>query len=133
MKVGWAEVVKRLNEEAQNIYMECSSCTSSEQCIALLPITTPISITNLNSCCSCLLNHILDTIPNISRMYLQSKTSNEYTIIYVLGDVIVETSEDSTLVIPVDKVHEFLEILKELDSETAYSVVKWLENEGLRI
>ncbi len=133
MKVEWAKIVKELSEEAQNIYMECPSCTSPEHCTAVLPITTPVNIINLNSCCSCLLSHILDSIPNIGRMYIQSKTSDEYTIIYALSNVIIEISGDNALVIPVDKIYEFLEILKELDNENVSSIVMWLKEEGFKI
>ena len=112
--------------------MECPSCISPESCINELPITLPVNIVTLNSCCSCLLSYVLDLIPNIGRIYLQSKTSNEYTSIYILNDVVLEISEDRTLIVPTDKIQEFIELLKELDNESSISIIKWLEDEGLK-
>ncbi|MCX8168165.1 MAG: hypothetical protein N3D82_03970 [Ignisphaera sp.] len=133
MKAKWTEVVEELIKEAQNIYMECHSCASPDHCTTVLPMTTPINIININSCCSCLLGHILDSIPNIGRMYIKSKASDEYTIIYVLSDAIIEVSEGGALVIPVNKVHEFLEVFREFDNENLPFIVEWLESEGFKI
>lgn len=80
-----------------------------------------------------MLNHILDTIPNIGRMYLKSKTTDEYVVVYALGDVVIEVSESGALIVPIDKIYEFLDILRELDDESLPSIVKWLESEGFKI
>uniref|UniRef100_A0A7J3QGT8 Uncharacterized protein n=1 Tax=Ignisphaera aggregans TaxID=334771 RepID=A0A7J3QGT8_9CREN len=131
-RIKWSEIVEKLNKNAPDIYMECPGCISPESCIDELPMTTPVNIVTLNSCCSCLLSYVLDLIPNIGRIYLQSKTSNEYTSIYILNDVVLEISEDRTLIIPIDKIQEFLELLRELDNESSISITKWLEDEGLK-
>jgi hypothetical protein len=49
-----------------------------------------------------------------------------------LNDVVLEISEDRTLIIPIDKIQEFLELLRELDNESSISITKWLEDEGLK-
>lgn len=127
MNICWSNIVEELFRKIQDLIIICPSCSTDTACIDEISKSTPIDIKMLSGCCSCLLENILDPIYHINRFYSSSET-DEDVVIYVLGDVIIEISQLSALVVPLSRLENYLEILEEMDYRHTETIKKWLIN-----
>lgn len=121
LRPNWRDIVKELFTKGQDIYMQCPTCSSLGYCTDNLEPEKPIDITTLNSCCACILQIILDTTPNVLALHMQS--SNDIVeSFYILGDVLLNITEDSVILVPLEKLDEYIESIEELDPEKANAI-----------
>ncbi|MEM1608162.1 MAG: hypothetical protein QXG81_02650 [Ignisphaera sp.] len=121
MRPRWSDIVKDVFRKGQDIYMQCPTCSSLSYCADSLEPEKPIDIITLNSCCACILQIIIDVKPNVIAMHMQS-SYDVVESIYVLDDVLLDVTEDSVVVVPLDKVEEYIESIEELDPGKASTI-----------
>lgn len=117
----WSDIVKDVFRKGQDIYMQCPTCSSLNYCTDSLEPEKPIDIITLNSCCACILQTILDSTPNVVVLHMQS-SYDVVESVYVLDDVLLDVTEDSVVVVPLDKLEEYVESIEELDPEKASTI-----------
>ena len=122
----WSELVDELFRRSEDIYMQCASCPNPSYCTDKLEHATPLNIITLNSCCACLIQLVLESMPDVLMMYVGGD-NEENEVIYILDDVILDVSDSGAVVIPKDKVNEYLESLSDFDSEKAERIRRFVE------
>lgn len=80
----------------------------------------------LSECCACMLENILETAQNVSRMYT-SAGAGEDVAIYKLGDVIVEITSTHAILVPLSKLESYLELLSDAEYGNADAIIQWLK------
>lgn len=119
----WSEILSRVIATYRDLEVECPQCRDTEYEVAKLPQKPPSEILILSSCTTCILSQVLETIPNIPRIYLSSPL--EEVTIYVLDDAVVEVSTESGSVIDRSCVDELLELLESMGFDVQ-SVREWI-------
>jgi len=125
--LSWLNLVTEIIRRSEDIYMYCPTCSSATQCTESLETATPIEIRVLNSCCACLIQLLIENFAEIPTLFIQS-TSNEEEAIYILSDVLLDVSESSAIIIPKEKIREYLESLKEFEEEKVERIKQFIEN-----
>ena len=119
----WSEILSKVTATYRDLEVECPQCRDTEYEVAKLPQNPPSDILILSSCIACILSQILETIPNIPRIYLSSPL--EEVTIYVLDDVVIEISTESGSVIDRKYVDELLELLESMGFDVQ-NVREWI-------
>ncbi|MDK6028405.1 hypothetical protein QPL79_03385 [Ignisphaera sp. 4213-co] len=125
--VKWSNIVEELYKKSEDIYMQCPTCSTPSYCTDYLEPEKPFNIISLNNCCACLLQLILDNTPNVVMFhFIGSGDDNES--FYILDDVFLDVTEDNVVVVPLDKINEYIESIEELDSEKANIIRNLIAN-----
>ncbi|MEM0026568.1 MAG: hypothetical protein QXT53_01355 [Ignisphaera sp.] len=127
MRPKWSDIVKDAFRKGQDVYMQCPTCSSLSYCTDGLEPEKPIDIITLNSCCACILQILLDATPNVIALHMQS-FDDAVESVYILDDVLLDVTEDSVVVVPLDKLEEYIESIEELDLEKASTIKSVVAN-----
>ncbi|HID80476.1 MAG TPA: hypothetical protein EYP48_02025 [Ignisphaera sp.] len=122
----WNEVLGKVVATYRDLEVECPQCRDTEHEVAKLPQKPPSEILILSSCITCILSQVLETIPNVPRMYLSSPL--EEVAIYVLDDVVIEIGTESGSVIDRRYVDELLELLESMGFDVR-NVKEWINRQ----
>ncbi|MCC6016180.1 MAG: hypothetical protein LM582_03945 [Desulfurococcaceae archaeon] len=126
MDTSWRDIVEELFNNIDNILILCPNCTPDDRCISEFSLTSLIDIRILTECCACLLENILESKHNIYRTYRYNEFG-ESVAIYKLKDVVVEITTSVAMVIPIDKVEEYIEMLRETGVQDIETLKNWLK------
>jgi hypothetical protein len=129
-KLTWTTLVAEVAKKEPDLYMYCASCSKPLQCSENLEINTPIEIKILNACCACVFQLILEDF-NVPTLFLETSTGENESI-YILADVLLDITESQATVVPLDKVNDYLEYMKEIDEEKAEKIMLFL-SEALKM
>jgi len=123
--VTWYEIVRRIFNNIQDIYINCGKCTSPIECIDEFPLTTPTDITVFKDCCACILGQVMEDINEVKEIYIPIEDS--MITLYKIDDVLIEISEDTAVVIPLDKVEDFIEMIRDMGYENIDKIIQFIE------
>ncbi len=123
--VTWYDIVRKIFDNIQDIYVNCSKCSSSNECVEELPLSTPTDIMIFRGCCACILGYIMENVNGAKEIYIPIEDS--VVILYKISDALIEVSEDTAIVVPLNKVEDFVEIIRDLGYEGADEIIRFIE------
>uniref|UniRef100_A0A7C4FGF8 Uncharacterized protein n=1 Tax=Ignisphaera aggregans TaxID=334771 RepID=A0A7C4FGF8_9CREN len=125
--LSWSELVAEVLRKSEDVYMYCSTCSTATQCTESLETIAPIEIRILNSCCACLIQMLIENFADVPILFIQN-ISGEDEVVYLLDDVLLDVSESGAVIVPKDRVGEYLESLREFDEEKSERVKQFVES-----
>jgi len=125
--LSWSELVAEVLRKSEDVYMYCSTCSTATQCTESLETVVPIGIKTLNSCCACLIQILIENFTDVSMLFIQN-ISGEDEVVYLLDDVLLDVSESGAVIVPKDRIGEYLESLREFDEEKSERVKQFVES-----
>jgi len=125
--LSWSELVAEVLRKSEDVYMYCSTCSTATQCTESLETIAPIEIKTLNSCCACLIQMLIENFTDVPILFIQN-ISGEDEVVYLLDDVLLDVSESGAVIVPKDRIGEYLESLREFDEEKSERVKQFVES-----
>lgn len=119
----WSEILDRIAVAYHDLEVECPQCRDTEYEVAKLPLKPPSEVFILSPCIACILSQLLDTLPNIPRIYISSPL--EEAAVYILDDAIIEIGSESGSIIDRKYVDELLELLEGMGFDVE-NVKEWI-------
>ena len=125
--LSWSELVAEVLRKSEDVYMYCSTCSTATQCTESLETIAPIEIKTLNSCCACLIQMLIENFTDVPILFIQN-ISGEDEVVYLLDDILLDVSESGAVIVPKDRIGEYLESLREFDEEKSERVKQFVES-----
>lgn len=129
MGVSWNTVVEELFNKLGDLLLTCTTCSSEAECVDELSKSLPMDIKILSSCCACVLESVIESIPGVERMYSVSP-EGETIAIYRLSDAVIEITSSNVVVVPMTRLDSYIELLDEMGYENSEEIKKWLTGWG---
>ncbi len=123
--VTWYEVIKKIFDNIQDIYINCGRCSTPNECIDKFPLLTPTDITIFKDCCACILGQVMEGINGVREIYIPIESS--MITLYRIDDALIEISEDTAMVIPLNKIEDFIEIIQDMGYENIDKIIQFIE------
>lgn len=124
---SWGRLVDEVYRIAEEIYMQCPTCSKPSLCTEELQPLTPKEVVALNDCCACILDIVLGSMQGVEKLYIPVRHGESYVALYVLSDVLVEVAEGGAMVIPITELETYAETLRELGEEEALNVLELIK------
>jgi len=106
---SFASLVEDIRNRLDALNEECLECREDdiEMCVIELQLNleNTESPKRLNSCCGCLIEAALRSVPNIPLIYIDSLNYDNARM-YVLSDAIIEVDDDGATVFPLTSISD---------------------------